>query len=110
DGGFQAAGRLLDRARPPTAIFALSDEMAFGTLVAARRRGFDVPRQLSVIGVDDHDVAEVMGLTTVRQRVSEHGAAAARALPVLLSGDDRPSSHAVGTIELVVRATTGTCA
>jgi len=106
DGGHQAARQLLTGTRPPTAIFALSDEMAFGALVAARQLGVDVPGRLSVIGVDDHDVADVMGLTTVRQRVTEHGALAARALLHHLSGEGHPVEHAVGSIELVVRGTT----
>ncbi|MGI9052472.1 MAG: LacI family DNA-binding transcriptional regulator, partial [Ilumatobacteraceae bacterium] len=74
DGGHDAALALLRRPERPSAIFALSDEMAFGAVIAARQLGLDVPGDLSLVGVDDHDLAEVVGLTTVRQRVVEHGA------------------------------------
>ena len=81
EGGHEAArAAALSRADRPTAIFALSDEMAFGAVIAARDLGLAIPDDVSLIGVDDHEVAEVMGLTTVRQRVVEHGALAARAL------------------------------
>ncbi|MDQ3739294.1 MAG: LacI family transcriptional regulator [Actinomycetota bacterium] len=105
-GGHQAAAELLRHPQPPTAIFALSDEMAFGALVAARQVGLDVPGDLSLIGVDDHDVAPVIGLTTVRQHVVEHGAMAARAVLRRLAGDDDTVEHLVGGAELVVRVTT----
>ena len=80
EGGHDAGVELLSRPDRPTAIFALSDEMAFGAVIAARDLGLSIPDDVSLIGVDDHEVAEVLGLTTVRQRVVEHGALAARAL------------------------------
>ena len=80
EGGHQAGAAAARPADRPTAIFALSDEMAFGAVIAARDLGLAIPDDVSLIGVDDHEVAEVLGLTTVRQRVVEHGALAARAL------------------------------
>ena len=100
EGGHEAARELLSRADRPTAIFALSDEMAFGAVIAARDLGLAIPDDVSLIGVDDHEVAEVMGLTTVRQRVVEHGALAARALLRRLTGeaaDARRSSTSSAT-------------
>lgn len=86
DGGYRAATTLLTRPDRPTALFALSDEMALGALLAARDLGLDIPGDLSLVGVDDHEVAEVIGLTTVRQHVVEHGAVAARTLLRQLTG------------------------
>ncbi|MDN4055814.1 LacI family DNA-binding transcriptional regulator [Massilia sp. YIM B02763] len=54
-GGYAAFNRLLTSDRPPSAIFATSDLMAFGGLWAAREIGVRVPEQLSVIGFDDLD-------------------------------------------------------
>jgi LacI family repressor for deo operon, udp, cdd, tsx, nupC, and nupG len=68
DGGYRAAMSLL--AHPidrPTAIFAGSDEIAIGAITAARQLGIVVPVQLSVIGIDDHLLAELFDLTTFRQ-------------------------------------------
>jgi LacI family transcriptional regulator len=66
--GVMAADRLLDLMPRPTAIFACNDEMAAGVLHAARQRGIDVPRDLSIIGFDDTPIAAHIWppLTTVR--------------------------------------------
>lgn len=72
-----ALALLADPADRPTAVFCSSDEMAFGVLRAAAELGIDVPGELSVIGIDDHEFAEPMGLTTVRQDPGDQGAFAA---------------------------------
>ena len=80
-GGFDAAKSLLaDPYSRPTAIFCASDEMAIGTILAARELGLRVPEQLSVIGVDRHPLGELFGLTTVDQFADEQGKRAADAL------------------------------
>lgn len=77
-GGRDAMGILLDLDDRPTAVFAMSDEMAFGAFLAARERGLEIPADCSIVGVDDHEVSIVLNLTTVRQPVADHGAWAAR--------------------------------
>lgn len=72
-----ALSLLADPADRPTAVFCSSDEMAFGVLRAAAELGIDVPGELSVIGIDDHEFAEPMGLTTIRQDPEDQGAFAA---------------------------------
>lgn len=62
----------------PTAFFCASDEMAFGAIMAARDLGYDVPRDISVIGIDGHEIGELFGLTTIAQFPGLQGAAAAR--------------------------------
>jgi DNA-binding LacI/PurR family transcriptional regulator len=71
------ASALLTLPEPPTAIFAASDLQAIGVLLAAERLGVRVPDQLAVIGFDDVDLAEIIGLTTIRQPLREGGAMAA---------------------------------
>ncbi|UUL81710.1 LacI family DNA-binding transcriptional regulator [Sphingomonas qomolangmaensis] len=68
ESGIAAADLLLDLDQPPTAIFAANDEMAAGALHAARRRGMNVPEDLSLIGFDDTGLAAHLWppLTTVR--------------------------------------------
>ena len=93
-GGYEAAVALLDRDDPPTALFALSDEMAFGAIHAAHDRGLCIPDDLSIVGVDDHDLSAVVGLTTVHQDVDQHGARAARLMIAQLAGHAvDPSRH-----------------
>jgi LacI family transcriptional regulator, repressor for deo operon, udp, cdd, tsx, nupC, and nupG len=90
----------------PTAVVAASDEMALGVIQTARRLGIDVPRDLSVIGIDDYILSEVMDLTTVRQDVVAQGRLAAEMLLGLI--DSGAPSSEVRTIptELVIRGTT----
>jgi LacI family transcriptional regulator, repressor for deo operon, udp, cdd, tsx, nupC, and nupG len=107
EGGASAAHRLLAARPAPTAIIALSDEMAFGALATARELGICVPRDLSVIGIDDHDAAGAIGLTTVRQHVHDHGALAARALLDHFGDTTRPPDRLTDAYELVPRDTTG---
>jgi len=73
-GGYAAGLQVLADPRiRPTAIMAGCDEIAIGVIVAARELGVEVPHQLSVIGIDDHDLAGMFGLTTVRQVPCEQG-------------------------------------
>jgi DNA-binding LacI/PurR family transcriptional regulator len=85
--GRQATARLLALRKPPTAVFAASDDIAFGVLCAARDAGMTIPADLSVIGVDDHDLSETMGLTTIAQPVAEQGRLAAQLVLSVISGD-----------------------
>ena len=106
DGGRRAAHRLLALRQPPSAVFCMSDEMAFGVLQAAVERGVAVPSQLSVVGFDDHSVSGAFGLTTVRQPVRQMGRVAARALLEQLANPTGPSHHAI-PVDLVERSSTG---
>jgi DNA-binding LacI/PurR family transcriptional regulator len=109
EGGRTGTHRLLALADPPTAIFAGSDEMAFGALAALREAGLSAPHDLSVVGVDDHELAASAGLTTVRQPVVEQGRTAAELLVRALA--PRPdamhvSEHVLLAVELVERSST----
>lgn len=65
--GKQAARSLLSLADPPTAIFCVSDILAFGVIAAAGKMGLQVPWDLSVAGFDDVDYTTMFHpyLTTV---------------------------------------------
>ena len=109
EGGTSAGDRLLALSPRPTAVFCASDEMAFGVLRAARRKGLRVPEDLSVVGVDDHEMAALFDLTTVRQPVLEQGRLAARHVLRLMApqeSDEVVSDHVELGTELVVRGTT----
>lgn len=80
--GVAGARVLLDRRRPPTAIFAANDDMACGVMRAAYERGLAIPGDLSVCGFDDTPVSGLIspGLTTVRQPCRELGRLAVEGL------------------------------
>lgn len=76
----QQAYRLLDLPSPPTAIYAASDTQAIGVISAARESGLSVPDDLAVIGFDDIEIAEFIGLTTIGQPLKEAGRSAVELL------------------------------
>jgi DNA-binding LacI/PurR family transcriptional regulator len=67
---------LADPRHRPTAIVAGSDEVAIGVIVAARQLGITVPGQLSVTGIDGHELAAMFALTTLAQDPNAQGALA----------------------------------
>lgn len=102
--GYQSAVDLLGNRRTrPTAVVGVSDEAAIGAIIAARRLGIAVPTELSVVGIDDHQHAEMFALTTIRQQPREQGA---RAVDLLLRQLEHPGAdieHIVAASALVVR-------
>ncbi len=80
--GLVAGERLLDDPAPPTAILASNDDMAAAVVSVAHRRHLDVPRDLSVAGIDDSIAATTLWppLTTIRQPVQELAGEALRLL------------------------------
>lgn len=105
-GGIRAMERLLSEPTLPTAVFAESDEMALGALRTLRRAGLRVPQDVSLVGVDDHELASAVELTTVAQPVWQQGAAAATAVVRLLRGTPVEPVGTVMPTRLVVRGTT----
>jgi DNA-binding LacI/PurR family transcriptional regulator len=88
-------------------VLAEYDELAIGALRTLRRAGVAVPGRISVVGIDDHEMASVVDLTTVAQPVSEQGAAAGRMVLDVLAGEapDEPVEIVVPT-RLVIRGST----
>lgn len=110
--GFTAAGAsaatrvALDGPGRPTAIFGLSDALAYGALAACRELGVAVPGQLSVAGFDDHPLSALVqpGLTAVSW---DTPAAAAAAAELLLANPPDRARQVVMAPVLVARASTG---
>lgn len=105
DGGADAMRRLWELDEPPTAVFAMSDEMAFGAMRFAKEAGIRIPEDLSLVGFDDHDLAGLLGLTTIRQPVSESGGTAARLVLDTLAAQGTTAHHRAAT-RLILRTST----
>ena len=109
--GYAAAKQLLGSPhKRPTAVFAASDEMAIGAILAVRDLGLRVPQDVSVIGIDDHELSEFFGLSTVAQFPALQGR---RAVEVLMDQlhPTRARSASLNTplpFELIVRSSTAT--
>jgi DNA-binding LacI/PurR family transcriptional regulator len=99
--------RLLSIPDPPTAVFAESDQMAFGALRTLQRMGLSAPEDVSVIGYDDHEAAELLNLTTIAQPVAHQGELLARQILDALSGRSEAPTRVVVPTRLIVRGTTG---
>lgn len=97
---------LADPRTRPTAVFAGSDEVAIGTIVAARQLGIQVPNQLSVVGIDGHELAEMFGLTTLAQDPADQGATAVERIMVGIDGDVLERTWTPFPVRLEVRAST----
>jgi DNA-binding LacI/PurR family transcriptional regulator len=108
--GYEATRHLLDLNQPPTAIFAAEDFLALGALKAAYDRGLRVPRDLSVVGFDDHPYAEfsVPALTTVRQPIEQIADHACQLLIRLINGEtvEKSERQILVQPELIVREST----
>lgn len=109
ESGQQAAARLLALPEPPTAIFAASDMMAMGVYRAAAEAGLEVPRDLSVVGFDDIQLAQHVHppLTTLAQQKARLGVEAARALLRQIEGAESATPVTLPA-ELAVRGSTAT--
>ena len=111
EGGGAAARRLLELPDRPTALFAESDEMAYGALREIQRCGLRVPEDVAVVGFDDQPLSAMMDLTTVRQPVQTQALDITTRLLALISDDgdelERDPDVVLAT-ELVVRGSTAT--
>lgn len=90
ESGVEAGHRLLSLPQPPSAIFTLNDDMALGVMQAARERGMDLPRDLSIVGFDDLPMAARAwpNLTSVRLPIRDMGRMAAEKLLAPMRGLD----------------------
>jgi LacI family transcriptional regulator len=108
ESGFTCGAELLGLDSPPTAVFAASDQMAFGVYEAVRQRGLRVPDDMSIVGFDDLPEARWSSppLTTVRQPLSEMGMLAARTVLRLAQGEQTESLRLELATQLVLRDST----
>lgn len=103
---YSLALEMLALPQPPTAIFAASDTQAMGVLQAAREMNLRVPEDLSVIGYDDIEVAEYLGLTTIRQLLYESGQRGVELLLDILHNPNTKPKYEIMPTELITRKTT----
>ncbi|TWG90607.1 LacI family transcriptional regulator [Nocardioides sp. J9] len=104
DAGRGAAARLLD-ATGPTAFVCASDTLAVGVLHTLRDRGLRAGSDVAVVGFDDSQVAQVMGLTSVRQPLEQVAVELVAALVDVLSATGRPTREVLLAPTLAIRQT-----
>jgi DNA-binding LacI/PurR family transcriptional regulator len=106
--GYETTRELLQISDPPSAIFALSDNIAVGVAKGIKSLGLKIPEDVSLIGYDNKDFTQVMEpqLTTVKTHFDEIGEHAATLLIGKIENPDFELKKTVCTPELVIR---GSC-
>jgi LacI family transcriptional regulator len=104
-GGHAKTMLLLRMIPRPTVIFAGNDMIAFGALLAFREAGIRCPEDISLIGFDNLDLAEMTSppLSSVSQPGYQMGSTAARLLVDRVRGDHGPPKHVVLATALKIR-------
>jgi DNA-binding LacI/PurR family transcriptional regulator len=105
EGGHVKTRLLLNLVPRPTAIFAANDMIALGALRAVREAGLRCPEDISILGFDDLEFAEMTNpsLSSVRQSGYQLGATAAGILLARVAGESGPTRHEVLKTELRIR-------
>lgn len=87
----------------PQAFFVPADLMAFGMIQAAKDCGLTPGKDISIIGFDDIDYADVFELTTVSQHLDESGEVAAKALMEKLRDPEKADQQIMLSLTIVTR-------
>lgn len=105
EGGVYGANLLFDMEQPPTAILAASDQLAMGVYFAAGSRGLHIPKDISIIGFSNSQIAPFMypPLTTVNQFGEESGEKAAKLMVDILSAQEIKDRNIILEPEIVIR-------
>lgn len=108
ESGVSAAKRWLGLNNKPTAVFCVSDEMAIGFIGALQRAGKNVPKDVSVMGFDQIELAGYSNpsLTTISQPRTEIGSVAAQTLLALINNETIENTDRLLPVELIKGAST----
>ena len=90
----------------PTAVFAASDIQAIGALAAITEAGLSCPEDIALIGFDDIELSGPLGLTSMRQPMSEMGSLTIQRLMERIANPDLIPDHKTYEPTLIVRRTT----
>jgi LacI family transcriptional regulator len=106
--GYRMMSELLECDVLPTAVFAVSDDMAVGAMNCVIDHGLSVPGDISIIGFDDSEIASSIrpALTTIHQPINEIGIMSVELLLKQINHEKIPISSVILNHELVVR---GSC-
>jgi LacI family transcriptional regulator len=108
EGGYQAFEELSCLSPRPTAVIAANDLIALGIMWAARNAGYNLPEELSIIGLDDIDLASRVtpALTTIALPRYEIGRLAMNNLLALIREHSQPKNNQIVATRLIVREST----
>jgi LacI family transcriptional regulator len=109
DGGYRAAREFISMSQRPTAILAANDMSAIGVMNAASEAGLSIPGDLSLVGLDDIELASYarIDLTTIALQRRDMGAAAAALLLDRIRKKRKKARQVLFPMKLIVRGSTG---
>ena len=110
DGGYtindayEATKKILNGPVRPTAIFATDDIKGFGVFKALNEAGLRIPEDISLIGHNNYDIAELIQppLTTIDVPIQQLGTIAAEILFDLINGK-QPQKRTILETKLIIR-------
>jgi len=101
-GGYEAMIKMLSMNDIPEACFCASDIQAVGALKAMK----DIGKFIPIIGYDDIELSEYIGLSTIRQPMRDMGFYATQNLIERMKNKDKAISQTIYSPELIHRAST----
>ncbi len=103
--GYDQMKEMLSAGNPPSAVFAVSDDMAVGAMNCIRDHDLQVPEDIAVIGFDGSQLTELVRptLTSMEQPIHQMGKVTMDVLLKLIAGDTPPEGDVVLEHRLVVR-------
>ncbi|MDX1416741.1 MAG: LacI family DNA-binding transcriptional regulator [Candidatus Promineifilaceae bacterium] len=110
EGGAEGMKQMFSRQNPPTAVFALSNEIAIGAIKTVRDLGLSPGKDISVIAFDDFEFTAYLDITTIRQPIERYGETAVELIKQQLDQDANAlpqPKHITFEVELMLRSTTG---
>lgn len=106
--GYRAMHKLINlNDERPTAVFVSSDIQAIGAMKAISEHGLRIPEDIAIIGFDDIELAEWVGLTTMRQPMFEMGRLAVKRLIDKINNNPLPLYKKSFLPELIIRKSSG---
>lgn len=110
EAGSEAAEKIFSVSNPPTALFCVSDEIAIGAVDKLINMGYKVPEDVSIVGFDDIQLAEVFRprLTTIHQPIHTIGKTACKMLMQLIKEEKIERNKIVLPYKLICRDSTET--
>jgi LacI family transcriptional regulator len=109
--GYMAMNKILQSGFTPTALFAAADRIALGAMHYLLDQGFSIPRDISIFGFDNIDVAELVRpkLSTVHYSSVELGMTAVRNLMKLIKKEEMPLQHTNIPHQIILRDSVAPC-
>lgn len=105
DDGKRAMQRLMAQAERPEAVFICNNLLSLGALMGLRELALACPRDIAIVGFDDHPWAQVTNppLTVVRQPTYAIGESAAQLVLKALNDEAADLPSALFNCQLIVR-------